>query len=83
MPDKIKELLGSRRLWSALAAALVAVLCQRSGMIDADRMATWLEMAFGIYSGSVGLEHVAKVMAKDVGISPVADTLPPSAPDKG
>lgn len=83
MPDKLKELLASRRFWSAVVAALAAVACHRSGSIDADRMVAWLEMAMGIYSGSVGLEHAAKVMARDVRISQGADTLPPGAPDKG
>ncbi len=62
MNDKLKELLASRRLWSALVPCAMAALCFKQGLISADKMVTWLEVAWGIYSGSLGVEHAAKVL---------------------
>ncbi len=60
---KLGELLGSRRLWAAIVSAAAAIICFAMGLIDAERMAGWLEIAGGIYAGSLGIEHAGGVIA--------------------
>ena len=60
---KLTALIASRRLWAALASAAAAIICFGMGLIDAGRMAGWLEIAAGIYAGSLGIEHAGAVVA--------------------
>lgn len=61
MNPKLKELLASRRFWVSIAACVAAGALYAAGVIDADRMAAWVEWAGLAYGGALALEHVARV----------------------
>jgi hypothetical protein len=61
--SKSTELLKSRRFWVAIVSAAAAVACFALGYVGPDRMASWLEIAFGIYAGSLGLENASAVFS--------------------
>lgn len=59
--SKLSELLQSRRLYAAAGGVIAAIVLHRMGAIDAGQMAKWIETAFELYAGSIGIEHAAKV----------------------
>lgn len=62
--EKLKELFASRRLWAAVAGCAMAVVCFKQGLIGADKMVSRLEISWGVYSGSLGIDHAAKVLGE-------------------
>ncbi len=63
---KTTELLKSRRLWVAVFSVGCAVMLHQLGAINGDKLATWVEMAVGIYAASLGIGHAAGAMGTSV-----------------
>lgn len=63
--SKFQELVASRRLWVALISTVIALWLFYTGQIDSAQLSTWLEMASGVYGGSVGIEHALKTWAEN------------------
>ena len=79
--NKLSELLVSRRFGGSIAGVVAAVLCYRSGLIDADKAAVWIEHALELYVTMIGGEHVVKAWRgnepKPVGLNQIEEDTQP------